>query len=605
MDDLKPHVERMIKAGVPEEKIAEFIQKYGQGKQARAQLESYQPITSRPKRDAVVMGGGMLGGMLAAPGVATTPAGIGLGAGIAGQLYDLGEEAVGIRKPRPLGQRLMDSSLDVGINAIAPGATAATLNAAIKLGRAIYGPVKNWTAQASAPQLLRDFTRARVRPDAGAISGNKAVQSVQKGLGYLPGSTSKITTHAQNVVGDLGNYANRVANRFGPVMSSGGAGEVVESGLFAAAKRFRARSNNLYKQVGEFIEPDRKIALTNTQKFISEQRARFGDASEIEKEVNKGLIRIAKKLQKDAADGTINYNALNALREEIGESIGKKTSLFDDVSTGKLKKLYGALAEDILQAFPEGTAGRRAAQRARLYTKMFHDHNAKVIEGITKKASPGKIMTAIQGFAKDDGRQLMRIKRNLTPEEWDVVAGSFLNKMGRAVDSAQNAAGDVFSPGTFLTNWNKVSNEAKNVLFGGTRYAKLKPELDRLVNISGSLKDIDTMANMSGTTTGMNITALFSAAGTFTGGAIAGSPALMFGGPASTAASLVAAPHLAAKLWTSPGFVRWLANGAALAKVRGVNDLSSHVGRLAAVVSTEPDMKEAINAYVHALKEQR
>ena len=88
--------------------------------------------------------------------------------------------------------------------------------------------------------------------------------------------------------------------------------------------------------------------------------------------------------------------------------------------------------------------------------------------------------------------------------------------------------------------------------------------------------------------------------GTAAAGVAGGIPGALAG-----VGGLVYLPHKVSQLWTSPNFVRWLANGVKLSKVRGANDLSSHVGRLAAVIQSEPEMKEAINAYVHELNKQR
>ena len=71
------------------------------------------------------------------------------------------------------------------------------------------------------------------------------------------------------------------------------------------------------------------------------------------------------------------------------------------------------------------------------------------------------------------------------------------------------------------------------------------------------------------------------------------------GGGASLAGAgaSILAPRLAAKLITSPSFVRWLTT-----PVTRPNALSAHIGRLAAIAVAEPEIAEAIDQYTSALR---
>ena len=67
-------------------------------------------------------------------------------------------------------------------------------------------------------------------------------------------------------------------------------------------------------------------------------------------------------------------------------------------------------------------------------------------------------------------------------------------------------------------------------------------------------------------------------------------------GAAGVLGALVA-PRVAAKLITSPRFVRWL-----LTPVTNPNGIGAHLGRLVAITKAEPELREAIAQYVTAMR---
>ncbi|MEQ7762223.1 hypothetical protein ABQZ40_23720, partial [Xanthomonas hortorum pv. hederae] len=123
--------------------------------------------------------------------------------------------------------------------------------------------------------------------------------------------------------------------------------------------------------------------------------------------------------------------------------------------------------------------------------------------------------------------------------------------MGLATPGAQDDAGNVFSAATFLTNWNKVSPEAKRALFD--RYgAGFSQNIDRVAQVASNIKQgAKIYANPSGT-------ANRAAALTY-GGALVAS---LFDPSLISTGSLVAGgvgANLSARLMTNPRVVAALA----------------------------------------------
>jgi len=67
------------------------------------------------------------------------------------------------------------------------------------------------------------------------------------------------------------------------------------------------------------------------------------------------------------------------------------------------------------------------------------------------------------------------------------------------VDSQQDDLGEAFNVGSFLTNWNKLSPEAKSVLFNGYS-PSFRMDMDKLARVASNLRSgSQVYANPPGT----------------------------------------------------------------------------------------------------------
>ncbi|WP_368646940.1 hypothetical protein [Castellaniella ginsengisoli] len=131
------------------------------------------------------------------------------------------------------------------------------------------------------------------------------------------------------------------------------------------------------------------------------------------------------------------------------------------------------------------------------------------------------------------------------------LAAAVVRRMGRATAGNQNEAGEAFSTNTFLTNWNKLSPEARSTLFGRIGEAGLTDELMNLAKVSSNIREGSRyLANPSGTAQAaarqatLGAAALAAATGQW--------PALGLMGAG------VATTNGLARLLTRPGTVDWL-----------------------------------------------
>ena len=271
------------------------------------------------------------------------------------------------------------------------------------------------------------------------------------------------------------------------------------------------------------------------------------------------------------ANGTVPFRVLQRLRSDIGKQLGDPTKAVDDLSRAELKHIYAALSDDILAvASTRGNKAVAAFNTASRYYRFNMTQNIKVLDKVLNKQWDEQAFTFAMSGLKDGAHKLRQLKRNMLPQEWNTVAGTVLANLGKAKPGMQDVEGSLFSPSTFLANWNRVAPEAKTVLFGGKRYFDLRPALDRLARLAASVKDVESMANPSGTGRRFAFLAMFFGGGTALTGDVATA--------AQATASVVILPNIAARLLTFQPFVRWLTKTPV--EMVKPNSAAAHIGRL-------------------------
>ena len=123
--------------------------------------------------------------------------------------------------------------------------------------------------------------------------------------------------------------------------------------------------------------------------------------------------------------------------------------------------------------------------------------------------------------------------------------------MGKAVPGLQDPTGDVFSTAKFLQNYATVDPEAKKILIGGFG-KKFENDLETVAKVANKIRESNAiLANPSGTAGAVVTPAtITSGAGSLAAG--------KFGFLSGIIGTLVGA-NQAARLYTNPQFVNWLA----------------------------------------------
>ncbi|YCT77690.1 hypothetical protein QV000_07460 [Stenotrophomonas maltophilia] len=449
-------------------------------------------------------------------------------------------------------------------------------------GAALRGAVRGSSGE-QMRNTLADFERLGATPSVGQASGNRMVQGVENLLAGGPTSAGVMNRFATRQGEDIGEGLGRLANDLTPRASAERAGRAIEKGAETFAKNVNAQKRALYWQADRFIPESTPVGLSNTMQTVQKLTTPMPGAVETTGSlINPRIAALQQNLAADlqAGGGQIPYSALKRIRTDIGEQISD-FSLSPETPTRELKQLYAALSRDMeAAAQSQGPQAVAAAKRANNYTRAAADRLEQVQRVIDKNGGGEAIYNAALSGTRDGGTTLRAVMQSLPQEGQKAVTSAVIKRMGLANPGAQDATGEAFSAATFLTNWNRVSPEAKRALFD--RYGKdFSRDVDRIARVADNVKSgSQVFANPSGT-------ANRAAAMTY-GAALVGS--LFTGGTAPLAAGGGIA-NLGARTLTNPNVVKWLARGTAL-------PVGSIPGYLSAMTAEgqklqDPDLLEA------------
>jgi hypothetical protein len=564
------------------------------------------------------IGGGALGatGFTAGPvGFTTTAAGIvageGLGAATAREAYITALDFFGETVDERSG---MNRLLDFGITGIINAAAGPIIHKTFSgIKSYVGGPIRleDGVNTPVAKNALESMEQIGItNPTAGQTTGNPLIQLTEKALAAMPLSTKIMQENAQQTVEEIGQFAATLTSKYGGARTFQQASEELISAAKAADARFVAKSNELYGEVGKFIPPNTNVSkAVGVSKFIDDYTARSELASLTK--TYAPAMELAGRIAKDASEGKLTYQALRDVRTSLYNDLADPK--FRGAMTGadrKLDELYGVITKDldklVADAGPEASAAYKVANdftKGKLSEGTGSMAFVKEVIQKGKKDATNALDFALSKREKGGGR-LLKLKEELLPEEWEILSGYMMGILGKpqarqagatlieegAIDAAKLAEDVGFHPGQFVTNFGKLSPEAKQVLFGGD------PELlGSLNNFYSVLKriadDAVAMSNPSGTAR------LYGAMGMFSPSAIgAGMEAMGKGGAFYDGGflSILAAPG-AAKLMTSSRFVNWL--GESIEKAAyDPQSLGQHVRRLVQIYQLEPAIRDQIEA---------
>ncbi|MDH1192531.1 hypothetical protein [Stenotrophomonas sp. GD03958] len=444
------------------------------------------------------------------------------------------------------------------LGSLAPASITAGAPAALR--GAFRGGEANRQALGDA---IRDFDVLGATPSVGQGTGSWARQGIESVLSGTPTSGGVMRRFAEAQNEQIGSGLADVSNQLARNISGERAGRAIERGVQTFSKNTNAMRKALYWQADQHIPSDTPIGVSNTQRALADLTTPIAGAEATTgAQISPKIQQMAENLAQDVAAAQqaglagIPYEAVKRIRSQIGEELSD-FSLSTDRPTAQLKRLYGSLSQDLeAAAQAQGPSAVAAVRRANDYFKASADRLETLERVVDKNGGPEKVFQAAMSGTKDGATTLRAVMRSLPEDGQKAVSAAVIKRMGLANPGAQNAAGDAFSPNTFLTNWSGLSPEARRTLFG--RYgAGFSEDMDKIARVADRIKTgSEVYRNPSGT---VNRGAAFAYPATIGGLVITGQigPAAMTVGGGALANGL-------ARAMTNPKFVKWLARSTEL-----------------------------------------
>lgn len=458
-------------------------------------------------------------------------------------------------------------------------------------------------------------SRLGIKLPAGVATQSPAVQRLEAGLAQTPGGAQVIAPKYELMQQQMGTAARNIAEDISqvgktpsviptpPFTEKGGLGEFVKKGAEAAAKRFATRREQIDDVVAYTIGPNNRFAANNTAQLVNQLNSEIATSPKTLGPMLSPVIQRSMSVVDDAnaGFGGVTFDALRRLRTQIGKDI-ERPDISGYSNTKELKRLYAALSADIYQAAKQsGPIAERSLKLHDRYVRFNREVNLPALQKIADQNLDVNAVNYAMAGTKDGMGRLQVLVRNFKPEERDTLAASVWQQLGNAKAGTKEGA-DIgadsfeFSANTFLTNWNNLSDSAKQVLFGGERYRNIIPAINDLVKISTGAREAGKAVNVSNTGGAQMVTsALLGATGAGFGG-MGGDAAQALLGGAGALTGLVLSSNLAARLLESPRFIRWVSD-TSRAVVNNPNSLTTQIAKLSAIATADPAASDAIEAY--------
>jgi hypothetical protein len=165
------------------------------------------------------------------------------------------------------------------------------------------------------------------------------------------------------------------------------------------------------------------------------------------------------------------------------------------MSQGELKRIYGALTDDLKAAALKG-GGQKAlgafnwanslnAAVAKRREELARLLNVKNDEGILHA-----IMRMAGSRSSADVKMLAKVRAAIPEDDWNDISSAVIARLGRQAQGN----GD-FTPDLFLRDYRQLSSQGKALLFGNK--PQLRDALDDLATVADRFKTLQKFANSS------------------------------------------------------------------------------------------------------------
>lgn len=467
-----------------------------------------------------------------------------------------------------------DADGDLGERALAGGvgaATGALAGGALSLGGGAFArrlamrrraaPTR---AQTDGQAALAAMERQGITPFAPDVGGGAVRRAASTISQTIPG-VQPLIAGARRTLDTAQAVRDRVAASLGTPVNVEATGEAARAGANAYRARTSARIGRIY-DAAEAAGGQARVSTPEALRVLNQELAPLRESP-----VQGAGVSILEGLRERlAGDVTVRglRNARSVLREEF-ENNGLRRSNVERIAN----RVLDAAADDVangLSAQGLDTAARQYRVADRMWRERLQviDEYLDPILGDAQGAgakSGEQIVKGLKAAMAGNNRRFSGFIGALPPQEQQIVRASLISRLGQASKGQQDEGGEVFSLGTFLTNWNDIGERAKDTLFG----TEGRAALNDLAIAATASKEAQRYANHSNT-------------GGVAGNLLTAASGL---GGIQTLGTALALQYGAGRLLASPRFARWLARPP---RAQTPQSQAAYVARLTRIARAEP-----------------
>jgi hypothetical protein len=383
---------------------------------------------------------------------------------------------------------------------------------------------------AAVRQVIDDFAQHGMTPTVGQATGGRVLTGVERMVSATPGGEG-VMEHAAAAQRDaLSNHVDQIVQNLTgrSDLSPTTAGQAIQSGLKGAAKQAKADAGAVYDKVDQLVPPSTPVAPTRLGATLERLTKPAPGAENLSEQLVSPTIKAYKAAfdrdtSADAAQaaapeaaaptpetasaaeppartpGSMPYSTLSALKAQLGGKINW-SPFATDPENGALKQLWQAVRGDMNDAASGISPEAKQAVDDANSTYTALRGKQKILEGVlNKQGGPEAVYNSLINSGKQGATKIRAVLSAVDEPTRRLIAGSVIKRLGQATPGLQNAAGDVFSADTFLTNWNRLSPEARDALFSQLpdNYSKNLTQLAK--NIERLKASGRVLSNPSGT----------------------------------------------------------------------------------------------------------
>lgn len=353
---------------------------------------------------------------------------------------------------------------------------------------------------------------------------------------------------------DIANTAEDLINQVGTPSDDVGIGQLVRSGLKryatsidegadiakpARETSIASKAKALYDRAG--IDEATTIKPVNTANSILPVVTKYSDEAFSSVFKNTNMRKIAERLNEGV---DLSYADLKQLRRDVWK-LQRQQDLTANIDSKDIGNLYNGITKD-LEIIAESQGKLNEFRRAEQFWAKSQERITKSLQRFAgEKMSDEQIYNRIAQSVKEGStgniKSLRALRNSLRQEEWGDVAATVFNRLG--------LKDDVFNVNQFITNYSKMSPQARTILT--SHKPGLRPAFESLAKATKLLQRYDRARPRGSSPTQNALGTMATGAGT--------AEAILSGGIPWFTSLAAGGTWMTAKMLSSPRFVRLLA----------------------------------------------